>query len=455
MDFFDLMILGGGPAGYLAGERASEAGLSACVVERRALGGVCLNEGCIPTKTFLNSAKIYDHAINAQRFGITVEGAAIDHSKVVDRKNMVVKQLVTGVESKLLKQHVEIVRETGSVVGRQGEWFQVQAGDRLLSGRHLLICAGAEAVVPPIPGVKEGRESEFVLTSREILDLRQVPQRLCVIGGGVIGLEMAAYFSILGAQVTVIEMLNKIAGETDEEISVLLQKNLQKKGVHFQLGCRVREIRQDSVVFEENGEEKSIDCDKVLLSVGRKPSADGLGLDSIGVACNRGAVLTDKYMQTNIPGVYAAGDVTGGIMLAHVAYREAEVAVNHICGKKDEMDTSAIPAVIYTSPEVASCGQTLSGAVKNGIHAREVNVSMRFSGRYLAETAGGDGICKLVFDQDKNTLIGVHMLGSYVSEIIYSAVLMIGQQLTVEQIQKTVFPHPTVCEVIREGIFSK
>jgi len=455
MDNFDLVIIGGGPAGYLAGERASEARLSACVIERRALGGVCLNEGCIPTKTFLNSAKMYDHAKNGQRFGVTAENAAIDHGKVVDRKNTVVRQLVAGVEAGLTKRGVEIVRETGKVAGRQGEWFLVRAGGRLLRGRHLLVCAGAQAAVPPIPGVKEGLERGFVLTSRELLDVREAPRRLCVIGGGVIGLEMAAYFAMLGTQVTVIEMLGKIAGETDDEISALLQKNLQKKGVRFQLNCRVKEIGQDSVIYEDNGEEKAAGCDMVLLSVGRKPAAEGLGLDSIGVLCERGAVLTDSHMQTNIPGVYAAGDVTGGIMLAHVAYREAEVAVSNICGKEDEMDVSAIPAVIYTSPEAASCGQTLAGALKNGIRAREVTVSMRYSGRYLAETAGGDGICKLIFDDDKHTLIGAHMLGSYVSEIIYSAVLMIGQKLTVEQIKKTVFPHPTVCEVIREAIFSE
>ena len=289
--------------------------------------------------------------------------------------------------------------------------------------------------------------------NREILELQEVPERLVVIGGGVIGLEMASYFNTAGSKVTVVEMLNKIAGPTDAEISKILQKNYEKKGVTFKLGARVTEVTDKGVVYELNGNKETVEADKVLLSIGRRPSTNGLGLENIGVNTERGAIKTDEQGRTNVAGVYAAGDVNGSHMLAHVAYRESEVAINTILGKKDHMRYNAVPSVIYTNPEVACVGETEESAKAKGMDVACVNLTMKYSGRYVAENEGGDGICKLIIDKKRNRLVGVHMIGNYSSEIIVSAVTMIETEMRIEDIKEIIFPHPTVCEIIREGIF--
>ena len=453
MEIFDLIVIGGGPAGYLAGERAGHAGLKTLVIEKRFLGGVCLNEGCIPSKALLNSAKIYDYARHGEKYGVTTTGASIDHAKVVERKNKVVKQLVAGVGMKLKRNKVTVVMGVGKIAGKGPDGFNVQVGDTTYVGKKLLIASGSVPVCPPIPGVKEGLESGFVLTNREILDLTEPPKNLTVIGGGVIGLEMASYFNSIGTNVTVVEMLPKIAGPTDAEISKILLNNYKKKGVTFCLGCKVTAVGTDSVTYEENGETKSVKADKVLLSIGRRAFTQDLGLETIGVYTERGAIKTDEHMRTNVAGVYAAGDVNGHSMLAHTAYRESEVAVNHIIGKRDHMRYTAIPSVIYTNPEVASVGETEETARAKGMDVAVSNITMKYSGRYVAEVEGGDGICKLVVDKKYNRLVGVHLIGSYASEIIYGAALMIETELKVDDLKELVFPHPTVCEIIREALF--
>lgn len=453
MNMFDLIVIGGGPAGYLAGERAGAGGLKTAVIEKRFLGGVCLNEGCIPSKAFLNSAKIYDYALHGDKYGVTTTGAAIDHGKVVARKNKVVKTLVSGVAAKLAHHGVTVIDGEARITGKGADGFTVAVGADSYTARRLLIAAGSVPVTPPIPGVKEGLESGFVLTNREILDLTEVPGELVVIGGGVIGLEMANYFAVIGVKVTVIEMLDKIAGPTDAEVSKILQKNLAKKGIDFRLGAKVTAVGKDSVTYEKDGKTETVPAGKVLLSIGRRAFTEGLGLETIGVHTERGAVVTDENQRTNIPGVYAAGDINGKSMLAHTAYRESEVAVNHMLGKRDHMRYTAIPSVIYTSPEVAGVGETEETARAKGYDVKMANVSMRYSGRYLAEVEGGDGICKLVVDAKYNRLIGVHMIGSYASEIIYGAAILIETEMQIEDIKEIVFPHPTVCEVIREALF--
>ncbi len=453
MELFDLIVIGGGPGGYLAAERAGHAGLKTAVIEKRFLGGVCLNEGCIPSKAFLNSAKYYEHARHGEKFGVTASDVKIDHAKVVERKNGVVKQLVSGVGMQLKRNKVTVISAEAVIDGKCDEGFKVVANGTEYAAKKLLIATGSVPVTPPIPGVKEGLESGFVMTNREILDMTQVPQNLTIIGGGVIGLEMASYFNSIGSKVTVIEMMNKIAGPTDAEISKILLKNYEKKGVEFKLGCKVVGVGTNDVSYEENGEVKKVVADKVLLSIGRRAFTQGLGLDSIGVYCERGAIVTDENMRTNVPGVYAAGDVNGKSMLAHTAYREAEVAINHIIGKKDRMRYTAIPAVIYTDPEVASVGETEESAKAKGMDVKVANVTMKFSGRYVAEVENGDGICKLIVDKKYDRLVGVHLIGSYASEMIYGAALMIETELKIDDIKELVFPHPTVCEVIREALF--
>lgn len=453
MQTFDLIVIGGGPAGYLAAERAAAGGLSTAVIEKRFLGGVCLNEGCIPSKALLNSAKIYDYARHGEKYGVTVAGASIDHPTVVKRKNKVVKTLVAGVSAKLKQHGATVIEGVGAIAGKDENGFTVKVGENVYSAKRLLIASGSVPVVPPISGVKEGIDSGFVLTSREILDLEAIPSELVVIGGGVIGLEMASYFNSVGSKVTVIEMLDKIAGPTDAEISTILQKNYKKAGITFNLGCKVTAVSNGTVTYEKDGKTETVSAEKVLLSIGRRAFSDGLGLETIGVHNERSAIITDNNMRTNISGVYAAGDITGHSMLAHTAYRESEVAVNHMLGKSDRMRYNAISSVIYTNPEVASVGETEESAKEKGYDVKTVKVSMRFSGRYLAEVEGGDGICKLVIDTKYNRLLGVHLIGSYASEIIYGAAIMIDTEMSIDDIKEIVFPHPTVSEVIREALF--
>ena len=454
MEIYDLVILGGGPAGYNAAYRAAAGGMKTAVIEKRALGGVCLNEGCVPSKALLNSAKIYDYAKHGADYGVTFEGANLNQEAVIGRKNKVVASLVGGIGMKMKKLGVTVINAEGKILSKSGDGFVLQAGENEIAGRKLLIATGSAPVIPPIPGLKEGLDSGFVMTNREILDLTEIPAKLVVIGGGVIGLEMASYFNSAGSEVTVIEMLDKIAGPTDKEISEILRKNYEKKGVVFRLGCKVTAVEADGVVYEDkNGAQVKAAADKVLCSIGRRAVTADIGLEKIGVETERGAIKTDDYMRTNVPGVYAAGDVNGKSMLAHTAYREGEVAVNNMLAKRDRMRYNAIPSVIYTNPEVASVGYTLDDAKKAGIDAACVNLSLRYSGRYVAENEGGDGIVKVVYDKKYSRIVGIHMIGSYASEIIYGAALMIETETDIASLRELVFPHPTVGEVIREALF--
>ncbi len=454
MEIYDLIVIGGGPAGYLAAERAGHAGLKTLVIEKREFGGVCLNEGCVPSKTFLNSAKVVDYANHASNYGVKVSGkATVDQKFVVERKNGVVKMLVSGVKATLKKNKVTMMSAEAFIEGKTDEGFTVKAGTEKVIGKRLIIATGSSPVVPPIPGLKEGLEAGLVLTNREILDLDKIPETLVVIGGGVIGLEMASYFSSVGTKVTVIEMLNKIAGPTEAEISSILQKALEKKGITFDLGCKVTAIEKDGVVFEKDGKSEKVKADKILLSIGRRAVTKDLGLENIGVNMERGAIVTDDKMQTNVANVYATGDVNGKIMLAHTAYRESEVAINNILGKKDFMRYNVIPSVIYTNPEIGSVGETEESAKSKGLDVKVVSIPLTYSGRYVAENTDLNGICKLVINNKTNTLIGAHIIGSYAGEFIVSVSAMIDLEVDIENIKKLVFPHPTVCEIVREAIW--
>lgn len=450
---FDLIVIGAGPAGYLAAERAGHAGLDTLVIEKRVVGGVCLNEGCIPSKALLYSAKLYDSAVHGGKYGITVEKAVLNHETVINRKNKVVRGLVAGVRAKLKKNNVTLVEGTAEILGRGTDGVEIKVGEAIYSGKQLLVATGSAPVIPPIPGVKEGIEKGYVLTNREILDLKELPPSLVIVGGGIIGLEMASYFNTAGSKVTVIEMLDHLARPTDREISGILMKNYVKKGVEFKLNSKVTELKEGAVVYETDGGTFTVPADKILMSIGRRPVTEGLGLERIGVETERGRIKTDERGRTNIPWVYAAGDVNGVSMLAHTAYREAEVVINNILGKRDVMRYNAIPSVIYTNPEVAGVGETEETAAEKGIVFETAKLPMMYSGRYAAENEGGDGICKILVEKTSSRLIGVHMIGNYSSEIIYGAALMIEAEMRVSDIRELVFPHPTVSEIIRETIF--
>ena len=455
MENFELIVIGGGPGGYLAAERAGHAGLKTMVIEKREFGGVCLNEGCVPSKTFLNSAKVFDYANHAKNYGVTVNGTAtIDQKFVVERKNGVVKMLVNGVKGQLKRNKVTMKSAEAFIEGKTEEGIIIKAGEEKFLAKRLIIATGSMPVVPPIPGLRENLEAGVVMTNREVLDLTEIPEKLVVIGGGVIGLEMASYFSSVGSKVTVVEMMNKIAGPTENEISGILQKSLEKKGVEFKLGAKVTGVEKDGVIYEKDGKTEKVPADKILCSIGRRAVTQGIGLENIGVNLERGAIVTDDMMRTNVANVYAVGDVNGKVMLAHTAYREAEVAVNNITGKKDRMRYNVIPSVIYTNPEVGSVGETEESAKQKGLDVKCVSIPLTFSGRYIAENTDLNGICKLVINKKTNTLIGAHVIGSYSGEYIVAVSAMIDLEVDIDNIKKLVFPHPTVCEIVREAIFS-
>jgi len=450
---YDLIVLGGGPGGYLAAERAGAAGLHTLLVEKRYIGGVCLNEGCIPTKALLYSAKIFEHCRHGEAYGVSCGEAVLHHEAVLDRKDKIVKKLVAGVNASLKKNSVDVKMNEGVIVGKNADGIQVSLGNEVHTGKYLIISTGSQPVLPPIPGLMEAVDSGFALTSGGILQMKELPARLVIIGGGVIGLEMAAYYSSAGSQVTVIELLPKIAGTMDGEISSLLQKNLERRDVTFHLGAKAVEVKTGAVVMEKNGASTQLDCDKVLLSIGRKASTQGIGLEALQVVTHGGNIVVDEQCLTNVTNVYAVGDCNGRSMLAHTAYRQAEVAVNTILGKRDRMRYNAIPGIIYTDPEIGTVGLTREGAESAGIDTVAVTLPMNYAGRYMVENERGDGICKLVFDRKHKTLIGAHVIGGPASEFILSCGILIETEMTLSHMKELVFPHPTVCEIIREAMF--
>ena len=448
----DLLIIGGGPAGYVAAERAGHHGLQVVLFEKKSMGGVCLNEGCIPTKTLLYSAKTYENALHGDKYGVYGENIRFDFGKIMARKNKIVRKLVAGVKSKMKENNVTVIDGEAMIQGRSEKGVEVTCNGESYLAKNLLICTGSEASVPPIPGLAEAGDT--ILTNREILDLKELPQSLVVIGGGVIGMEFASFYNSLGVKVTIVEMLPEILGGLDFEISAMLRDIYAKKGIEFNLNAKVVQIDGNKVVFEKEGKTETIEGDKILISVGRRAVTKGFGLENLNVEMTRTGIKVDEKMRTNVPGVYAAGDVTGFSLLAHTASREGEVVVNNLTGRIDTMRYNAIPGVVYTNPEVAGVGETEETAKAKGIAYRVAKLPMTFAGRFVAENEGGNGLCKILVGEKHGEVIGVHMLGNPCSEIIYGACMAIEQEMTLEAMQEVVFPHPTVSEIFKEVIFS-
>ena len=441
---YDVAIIGGGPAGYTAAEAAGKAGLSVVLFEKKSLGGVCLNEGCIPTKTLLYSAKTLDNARHAQKYAVNVTVEGFDLPKIVARKQKVVRKLVLGVKAKLTAHQVQIVAGEAEIVDAQ----HIRCGEETYECAHMLLCTGSETFVPPIPGVQDIP----YWTHREALDCKELPQTLAIIGGGVIGMEFASYFTSLGVKVTVVEMLDEILGGLDKEIASLLRAEYQKRGVQFLLSTKVLSFENVEGGVKVNYEGGEVVAERVLLSMGRRPVTKGYGLENLGLKTDeRGRICVDAHMQTSAAGVYACGDITGVSMLAHTAVREAEVAVHHLLNKADEMTYNAIPGVVYTNPEVASVGFTEEALIREGISYRVSKLPMAYSGRFVAENEGVNGVCKLLIAED-DTILGAHLLGNPASEIITLAGMAISQKLKAEDWKRMVFPHPTVGEIFKETL---
>ena len=445
---YDVAIIGGGPAGYTAAERAAKGGLSTILFEKNALGGVCLNEGCVPTKTLLYSAKTYDNIRHASKYAVKAENPSFDLGKIIARKNKVVKKLTAGIRMKMTEAGATVVNAEASIEGRAEDGtLTIVAADTRYEAANLLICTGSETVIPPIPGLSE----TAYWTSREALQNKELPASLVIIGGGVIGMEFASFFNSLGVEVHVVEMLDKILGPMDRELSAMLQAEYAKRGVKFYLGHKVTGVHGTEVSVEKDGESFTLTGEKVLLSVGRRPVTKGFGLENLGVEPFRNGVKVNEYMQTSLPNVYACGDITAFSLLAHTAVSEAEVAIDHILGKPHAMSYKAIPGVVYTNPEIAGVGRTEDELQAAGVDYQVKKIPMAFSGRFVAENEMGNGVCKLLLDGE-GTLIGAHLLGNPASELIVIAGMAIEQGMKAEQLTHFVFPHPTVGEILKEAL---
>ena len=413
---YELAIIGGGPAGYNAAEKAAANGLKTVLFEKNVIGGVCLNEGCIPTKALLYSAKILDNIKSASKYGILADdNPGFDFEKIMSRKDKVVKKLTSGVKMKLTAHGVNMVQGIASILDETEEGIRISCGEDIFSVKYVLLCTGSETFIPPIKGLSE---TEY-WTSKEALDLKVLPKSLAIIGGGVIGMEFASFFNSMGVKVTVIEMMPEILGVMDRETSAMLRADYTKKGVRFLVDTKVTEVSAGKVFVERNGKPETIDVEKILMSVGRRPVTANLGIEKLKIELQRSGVKVNEFMQTSHPRIYACGDITGYSLLAHTAIRESEVAVNHILGIDDKMNYDAIPGVVYTNPELAGAGKTEEELTANGVSYHVLKLPMAYSGRFVAENELGNGLCKLIID-DNNRIIGCHLLGNPASELIVS-----------------------------------
>lgn len=451
MKYF-LAIIGGGPAGYTAAEKASKAGKDVVLFEQNAVGGTCLNVGCIPTKSLLYGAKQYYNATHAQKYGVTAENVAFDFAAMQKRKTIVVRKLVAGIKQRLNNEHCTLVSGAAAVVSRTDELVTVSCNGETYEAENLLICTGSTNFVPPIPGIKE---NEYVWDSTDALAATELPKSIIIVGGGVIGMEFATLYHELGVPVTVIEAMPTILPNLDQDIVNVLLEKYKKAGINILTSTKVESIegRKVNVKSQISNDQLQISAERILVSVGRRANLQGLeALNDLEL--NRGAIIVDEFMKTNLPNVYACGDVTGKIMLAHVAARQAEVMVGRLLKQipLQRIAYNAIPSVVYTNPEIASVGITEQQAAELNIETEVRQLPMTFSGRFMAENEGETGLCKLVLDTKKQTILGVHCIGNPCSEFIAAASFAVRMGYTTAEFEQVVFPHPTVSEILHEII---
>ena len=445
MQYF-LAVIGGGPAGYTAAEKALKAGKAVVLFEKDTLGGTCLNVGCIPTKTLLYSAKQYYNAKHADKYGVTAQDVEFDYGKMVQRKQKVVRKLVAGIKQRLKSDLCTVVNAAAKVVSRTDEQVIIEAGGEQYEAANLLICTGSTNFVPPIPGVKD---NPAVWDSTDALAATALPASMIIVGGGVIGMEFATLYHELGVPVTVVEAMPSILPNLDQDIVKILRDKYEKSGIRILTDTKVMSLDGGKVTAQTaEGEKLTLEAEHVLISVGRRANITGLEALT-DMEMNRGIVVNDM-MRTNLKNVYAAGDVTGKIMLAHVASRQAEVAVGHMLQQipVQRIAYNAIPSVVYTNPEIASVGM-LEKDLQDIPHEVRT-LPMAFSGRFVAENEGETGLCKMIIDSKHKTVLGVHMIGNPCSEFVAAASFAVRMGYTVAEMEQVVFPHPTVSEILKE-----
>ena len=445
MNNYFLAIIGGGPAGYTAAEKASKAGKDVILFEQNALGGTCLNVGCIPTKSLLYGAKQYHNATHAQKYGVTAENVTFDFAAMQKRKTIVVRKLVAGIKARLNNDHCTVVNGFARILDSIRQVWRIECNGETYEAENLMICTGSTNFVPPIPGIKD---NPAVWDSTDALAAAELPKSIIIVGGGVIGMEFATLYHELGVPVTVIEAMPTILPNLDSEVVQILLDKYRKAGIQILTSTKVESL--DGGKETANGE--VYEAERVLVSVGRRANLQGLeALNDIEL--ERGAIKIDEFCKTNLPNVYACGDVTGKIMLAHVASRQAEVAVAQLLNDSandQRVNYLAIPSVVYTNPEIASVGITETQAAEMSIPVEVHQLPMTFSGRFMAENEGETGLCKMVVDAKNHSVLGVHCIGNPCSEFIAAASFAVRMGYTTAEFRQVVFPHPTVSEILHE-----
>ncbi len=440
---YDIAILGAGPGGYNAALKAAKLGAKAVLIEKDQLGGVCLNWGCIPTKTLLKSSLTYRQVKKAYLYGIEIENARLDFDKVMQRKNKVVSALRSGLSSLLKTNGIEVINGTGCISGIN----RISIDNFIVEAKNIIIATGTSPDVLPV----EGMEDSCVILSDQALSLDEVPASVVIIGGGVVGIEFAAMLNDFGTGVTVIELKENILSGFDFEVSVQMRKMLGRAGIEIITSASVKSIRDGVVTFEQQGQADARKADKVMVSVGRKPNTDGLFSSDLGLQMKNSYIITDFHMRTNVDNIFAIGDVNGKEMLAHTAYAEGTVAAENALGINSEMTYESIPKCVYTYPEIAMVGLTEIEA--KDIYGSRIKVGkypLRSNGRALAEGII-EGFCKVISNDKDGSILGVHIIAPYATEMINAATLAIKQGIKDIEISKLIYPHPTISEIIGEA----
>lgn len=448
----DVIVIGGGPGGYVAAIKAAQLGGKVALVEKDFLGGVCLNRGCIPTKAMIASADVYNMATTkSKEFGVNIGDCSLDYEKVTSRREGIVKQLVAGVGFLMKKNGITVYKGTASITSKNTVEVSYADGKKeSVSAKNIIIATGSVPIKVPIPGL----DGDNVWDSDGALKAPGVPESLLIVGGGVIGIEWGYIFNKLGTKVTVVELMPQIMPLTDYEVAMALKKILDKNGIVFHLETKVTKVEhkdgKEVVTISDASGDKQITVDKVLVAVGRKPVSDGLGLEKLGIITERGKIPVNAKMQTSIPNIYAIGDVTGGMLLAHKASQEGEIAAENIMGHKAEMDYNTVPAAVYTSPEVATVGLTEDAAKKQGI-AFKIGRADFFSNGKAMGIGEREGFVKFIVDAKYGEILGCHMIGPHVSDLIQEVVIAMAAEATIEGYAATIHGHPTLSEVVREA----